>query len=95
LHDKTDGIATFDDHTIRFDFKAPFLDFPRLLGTANVCDAGWVVPEKYYREVGEDGFVQKPIGAGPYELVAQEPGPSSSSRLSKTITGRCTSRNSR
>jgi ABC-type transport system substrate-binding protein len=74
LHDKTDGIAIFNDHTIRFDFKAPFLDFPRLLGTANVCGAGWVVPAKYYQEVGKDGFVQKPIGAGPYKLVAQEPG---------------------
>jgi peptide/nickel transport system substrate-binding protein len=33
-----------------------------------------VVPAKYYQEVGPDGFAQKPIGAGPYRLVAQEPG---------------------
>ena len=25
-------------------------------------------------EVGKDGFLQKPIGAGPYQLVSQEPG---------------------
>src|SRR6516164_1073083 len=74
LHERTDRINVVDKRTIRFDFKAPFLDFPRLIGTANVCGAGWVVPAKYYQEVGQDGFAQKPIGAGPYKLVSQEPG---------------------
>src|SRR5215469_787161 len=74
LHDKTDGVEILDDRTVRFNFKQPFLDFPRLIGTANVCGAGWVVPAKYYQEVGQEGFVKKPIGAGPYKLVAQEPG---------------------
>jgi peptide/nickel transport system substrate-binding protein len=32
------------------------------------------VPAKYYQQVGPDGFKQKPIGAGPYKLVHQEPG---------------------
>ena len=57
LQDKTAGVETPDDHTVRFVFKEAFLDFPRLIGTANVCGAGWVVPAKYYQEVGEDGFV--------------------------------------
>ena len=74
LHDQTERVAIVDNRTIRFDFKGPFLDFPRLMGTANVCGAGWVVPAKYYQTVGRDGFVQKPIGAGPYKLVAQQPG---------------------
>ena len=74
LHDKTDGVEIVDDHTLRFTFKGAFLDFPRLLGTSNVTGAGWVVPAKYYQEVGPDGFLQKPIGAGPYRLVAQQPG---------------------
>ena len=63
-----------DDRTVRFHFKEPFLDFPILLGTGNVCGAGWVVPAKYYEQVGQAGFLQKPIGAGPYKLVSQEPG---------------------
>src|SRR6516165_7039965 len=71
LHDKTDGVEVAGDDTVRFHFKEAFLDFPRLLGTANVCGAGWIVPAKYYQEVGQDGFVQKPVGAGPYRLVAQ------------------------
>jgi peptide/nickel transport system substrate-binding protein len=74
LQDRTDGVEILDDRAIRFTFKGPFLDFPRLIGTANVSGAAWVVPAKYYQEVGPDGFAQKPIGAGPYRLVAQEPG---------------------
>jgi peptide/nickel transport system substrate-binding protein len=74
LHEKTKGIKIVDDRTIRFDFTEPFLDFPILLGTGNLCGAGWVVPAKYYQQVGKDGFLQKPIGAGPYKLVSQEPG---------------------
>ena len=74
LHEKTKGIKLVDDRTIRFEFVEPFLDFPILLGTGNICGAGWVVPRKYYQEVGKDGFLQKPIGAGPYKLVSHEPG---------------------
>jgi peptide/nickel transport system substrate-binding protein len=74
LHSRTDRIKILDKRTIRFEFKEPFLDFPRLMGTSNVCGAAWVVPAKYYQKVGQAGFVQKPIGAGPYRLVSQEPG---------------------
>ena len=74
LHEKTKGITVVDDRTIRFDFTEPFLDFPILMGTGNICGAGWVVPAKYYQQVGKDGFLQKPIGAGPYKLVSQQPG---------------------
>jgi peptide/nickel transport system substrate-binding protein len=71
---KTDGVEIVDDRTVRFHFKEPFLDFPILFGTANVCGAGWVVPAKYYESAGQDGFMQKPIGSGPYKLVSQQQG---------------------
>jgi len=71
---KTERVEIVDDRTIRFLFKEPFLDFAILFGTANVAGAGWVVPEKYYKQVGADAFKQKPIGAGPYRLVRHEPG---------------------
>src|SRR5882724_8469691 len=71
---KTERVEIVDERTIRFLFKEPFLDFAILFGTANVAGAGWVVPEKYYKQVGADAFKQKPIGAGPYRLVRQEPG---------------------
>ncbi len=71
---KTESVQIVDDRTIRFHFKEPFLDFAILFGTSNVTGAAWVVPEKYYKQVGADGFKQKPIGAGPYKLVRHEPG---------------------
>lgn len=71
---KTERVEIVDDRAIRFHFKEPFLDFPILFGTANVTGAAWVVPAKYYQQVGPDRFKQKPIGAGPYKLVRQEPG---------------------
>jgi ABC-type transport system substrate-binding protein len=74
LQEKTQAIDIVSDGTVKFSFKEPFLEFPILMGTANVCGAGWVVPAKYYQKVGKDGFVQKPIGAGPYKLVAQDTG---------------------
>jgi peptide/nickel transport system substrate-binding protein len=74
LKEKTERLEIIDDRTIRFHFKEPFLDFPLIFGTANVSGAGWVVPAKYYQQVGPDAFKQKPIGAGPYKLVRQEPG---------------------
>jgi peptide/nickel transport system substrate-binding protein len=74
LKAKTDGIELDGDHTVRFHFKEPFPDFPILLGTGNVCGAGWVVPASYYEKVGPEGFMQKPVGAGPYKLVGQQQG---------------------
>jgi peptide/nickel transport system substrate-binding protein len=74
LKEKTARVEVVDERTVRFWFKAPFLDFPLLFGTANVSGAGWVVPAAYYRAVGADGFKQKPIGAGPYRLVRQDAG---------------------
>jgi len=71
---RTERIDIVDDRTIRFVFKEPFLDFATLFGTANVDGAAWIVPEKYYKQVGADAFKQKPIGAGPYKLVRHEPG---------------------
>src|SRR6516162_8061651 len=74
MHENTQGVEIIGDSAVRFDFKQSFLDFPILFGTANVCGAGWVVPAKYYEKVGQSGFMQKPVGAGPYKLVSQEPG---------------------
>ena len=74
LHERTDRITIGDNRTINFHFKSSFLDFPRLLGTSNVCGAGWVVPAKYYRKGRQGRVSAKPIGAGPYKLVTQEPG---------------------
>jgi ABC-type transport system substrate-binding protein len=74
LKAKTERVEIVDNRTVRFHFKEPFLDFPLIMGTSNVSGAAWIVPAKYYQQVGPDGFKQKPIGAGPYKLVRQEAG---------------------
>ena len=73
LKEKTASIETPDDRTIRFVFKAPFLDFLTIYGSP-ASGAGWVVPKAYYEKVGPNGFKQNPIGAGPYRFVKQQAG---------------------
>jgi peptide/nickel transport system substrate-binding protein len=73
FHDKLDKIEIVDDRTIIFRFKEPFIEFMDIYN-GNVSGIGWVVPGKYYEKVGADGFKLKPLGAGPFKLVSQEPG---------------------
>src|SRR5205807_6828334 len=42
-------------------------------GTA-ATGAAWIVPNKYVEKVGEAGFKQAPIGAGPNKFVSFNPG---------------------
>src|SRR5262249_57792345 len=60
---KTEAVDIVDKRTVRFRFKEPFLDFLLLLGSGNVTGAGWVVPAKYYQQVGPDRFQRTPTGA--------------------------------
>jgi ABC-type transport system substrate-binding protein len=95
LQDKTDGVEILDEHTLRFDFKAPFLDFPRLMGTANVSGAAWVVPANITRRSGRTGLRRSRLVPGPTDSWNSNRERSSSSRPSTTTTGRCTSSASR
>lgn len=74
LKAKTQGVEIVDRQTVKFHFNEPFLDFLLLVGSSTVCGASWVVPAKYYQQVGPDTFKRRPIGAGPYRLVNQEAG---------------------
>ena len=49
-------------------FKLPFAT--SAIWLAFLCS--YVVPKAYMEKVGEDGFVKKPIGTGPYKLVEYE-----------------------
>ena len=75
LHGASAGIDLVDPSTIRFNFNEPFLDFLLLYGTFS-SGAGFVVPSAYYQEVGSEGFIQNPVGAGPYRLLEELPGDS-------------------
>ena len=74
LRERTQGVEVVDDRTVRFHFNEPFLDFPIMLGTGQcrAAPAGWC-RRKYYEKVGQSGFLQKPIGAGPYGWSRRNP----------------------
>ncbi len=68
FHDNTEKVEVVNPLLVRFHFKNPFPDFLDyfLPGSTSV---GWIVPKKYVEKVGEAGFKQHPVGAGPYKFV--------------------------
>ena len=66
-------VDVVDSLTVRFQLKEPWPDFMTFYGTTATA-AGIVVPKKYVTQVGDDGFLKHPIGAGPYKLVSHRPG---------------------
>jgi peptide/nickel transport system substrate-binding protein len=72
LHDRVAAVETPDAKHIRFKLKQPWPDF--LTFYVGATGAGWIVPKKYVKQVGEDGFKRAPIGAGPYKFVSFTPG---------------------
>ena len=73
--EKTERIEVVDERTITFYFKEPFIDFLELYGS-EASGAGFIVPRAYYEQVGPEGFIEAPIGAGPYKIVGQTTGQS-------------------
>ena len=68
LKGNVEEIEIVDDLTIRFHFNKPFLDFLVLYGSP-ATGAGWILPKDYFEEVGPDGYLEAPIGAGPFKFV--------------------------
>ncbi|MBV9554420.1 MAG: ABC transporter substrate-binding protein [Alphaproteobacteria bacterium] len=65
-------IETPDSQRVVFKLKEAWPDFLTFYSSAS--GAGWVVPKKYLDKVGDEGFKQAPIGAGPYKFVSFTPG---------------------
>ncbi|HVC57846.1 MAG TPA: ABC transporter substrate-binding protein [Stellaceae bacterium] len=66
------SIEAVDARHVRFTLKKPWPDFLTFYSSAS--GAGWIVPKKYVEKVGDEGFKQHPIGAGPYKFVSFTPG---------------------
>ena len=73
LKDKVEAISIVNPHHVRFHLKAPWPDFMGFYGSP-ATGAGWIVPKKYVEKVGDDGFKQAPVGAGPFKFASMTPG---------------------
>ena len=72
MKNKVAAVEVIDPRHVRFKLKEQWPDF--MMFYASATGAGWVVPKKYVEKVGDDGFKQAPIGAGPYKFVSFTPG---------------------
>lgn len=70
---KVASVEIVDPHTVRFHLKEPWPDFMTFYGSSATA-AGLIVPKKYLEQVGDEGFLQHPIGLGPYKFVSHTPG---------------------
>ncbi|GIW06170.1 MAG: ABC transporter substrate-binding protein [Dehalococcoidia bacterium] len=57
------SVTASDARTVLITTRAPDVSVP------NSGHFLMILPKKYYESVGDDGFREKPIGSGPYELV--------------------------
>ncbi len=73
LKDRVREVQIVDPGRVRFILKEPWPDFMVFYGTS-ATGAAWIVPKKYVEKVGDDGFKNKPVGAGPYKVVSFTPG---------------------
>jgi peptide/nickel transport system substrate-binding protein len=73
LQAKVQAVEVVDPHTVRFVLKEPWPDFMTFYGSSATA-AGLVVPKKYLEQVGDEGFLQHPVGLGPYKFVSHTPG---------------------
>src|SRR5262247_1718485 len=73
LQEKVRDISIVSPYRIRFVLSEPFPDFMTYYGTL-ATGAGWIVPKKYFEQVGSDGFKKAPVGLGPYKFVSNTPG---------------------
>jgi len=48
-----------------FHFTSPYVSAPSLLGSI----PAYILPRKYFEQVGRQKFLESPIGSGPYRLV--------------------------
>ncbi len=72
MKNKVASIDTPDPQRVVFKLKEAWPDFLTFYSSAS--GAGWIVPKKYVEKVGDEGFKNAPIGAGPYKFVSFKPG---------------------
>ena len=59
-----ESVEKIDDYTVKVTTPEPDSTFLRIM-----ADYWAMIPPQYYEEVGEEGFVENPIGTGPFMFV--------------------------
>ena len=72
LKERVAAVEVPDAQHVQFKLKEPWPDFLTFYSTAS--GAGWIVPKKYVEKVGDEGFKNAPVGAGPYKFASFDPG---------------------
>ena len=73
LHERIKAVEILDPHRLRFVLHTPWPDFLTIY-SALASGVGWIVPQQYLAQVGDEGFRKHPIGLGPYRFVRSDPG---------------------
>ncbi len=62
------SVDKVDDYTVRMNFNGPWPPAMQLMVHQQI------VPMGYLEEVGTQGFIENPIGTGPFKFVSAQPG---------------------
>ncbi len=73
LKEKVAQVEIVDPRVVRFHMKEVWPDFMTFYGST-ASAAGLIVPKNYLEKVGDQGFADHPVGAGPYKFVSSKPG---------------------
>jgi peptide/nickel transport system substrate-binding protein len=68
LFEPVSHVVVVDDYTVRITTKRPWAILPLMLSLQEI------VPERYLKSVGPEGFEEKPVGAGPFRLQSFQNG---------------------
>jgi peptide/nickel transport system substrate-binding protein len=63
-----ESVEKIDDYSIRMNFSGPWPPAMQMIVHQQI------VPKAYLEEVGTQGFVDNPIGLGPFKFVSAQPG---------------------
>ena len=63
-------VEVLDDTHVKFILSEPFAGFP----AETSARVGFIINEKYYNEVGSEGYNNAPVGTGPYTFVSRVTG---------------------
>lgn len=67
VYGKLEALKVIDRYTVQYVFKAPFIDFPRLLPQGNYVSG--IFSPAALKKHGQDGLALNPTGTGPYKFV--------------------------